>query len=63
MRYARDVRRLALSLLVVSLTVVAVQAFGDLDDDGVFSTFERAGAADEIGINAAAGLYVDRELE
>lgn len=39
------------------------QAFGDLDDDGVFSTFERAGAADMNGVNGAAGLYIDRELE
>jgi hypothetical protein len=40
-----------------------VQAFGDLDHDGVFSTFERAAAADEMGINAAAGLYIDHESE
>ncbi len=39
------------------------QAFGDLDDDGVFSTYERAGAADVNGVNAAAGLYIDREVE
>lgn len=39
------------------------QAFGDLDDDGLFSTFERTGAADELGVNAAAGLYFDREVE
>jgi type IV pilus assembly protein PilA len=39
------------------------QAFGDLDGDGVFSTYERAGAADQNGVNAAAGLYIDRELE
>lgn len=39
------------------------QAFGDLDDDGVFSTFERSGAADQNGVNAAAGLYIDQELE
>jgi hypothetical protein len=39
------------------------QAFGDLDGDGVYSTFERAGAADEMGVNAAAGLFVDREVE
>ncbi|MCA9705022.1 MAG: hypothetical protein KDK70_04120 [Myxococcales bacterium] len=39
------------------------QAFGDLDDDGVFSTYERTGAADELGVNAAAGLYIDREVE
>ena len=38
------------------------QAFGDLDDDGVFSTFERAGAADHLGINAP-GLYIDSEIE
>ena len=39
------------------------QAFGDLDDDGVFSTFERTGAADKHGVNAAVGLYIDRPLE
>lgn len=39
------------------------QAFGDLDGDGVFSTYERAGAADEYGVNAAAGLYIDQEVE
>ena len=39
------------------------QAFGDLDGDGVFSTFERAGAADMNGVNGAAGLYVEGELE
>jgi prepilin-type N-terminal cleavage/methylation domain-containing protein len=39
------------------------QAFGDLDDDTVFSTYERSGAADENGVNAAAGLYIDQEVE
>lgn len=39
------------------------QAFGDLDDDADFSTWERSGAADENGVNAAAGLYIDREVE
>jgi hypothetical protein len=39
------------------------QAFGDLDGDGVYSTYERAGAADEYGVNAAAGLYIDQEME
>ena len=39
------------------------QAFGDLDGDGIFSTFERSGAADENGVNAAAGLYIDNEVE
>lgn len=35
------------------------QAFGDLDDDGVWSTFERSGMRDATGPNAAAGLYLD----
>jgi type IV pilus assembly protein PilA len=40
------------------------QAFADLDDDDtVFSTYERAGAADQQGVNAAAGLYIDQEVE
>jgi prepilin-type N-terminal cleavage/methylation domain-containing protein len=39
------------------------QAFADLDDDGVFSTYERAGGADVNGVNGAAGLYVDQEVE
>lgn len=39
------------------------QAFGDLDGDGVWSTFERSGAADHMGVNAAAGLYIDQEVE
>jgi len=39
------------------------QAFGDLDADGVFSTFERAGSADVNGVNAAAGLYIERVIE
>jgi type IV pilus assembly protein PilA len=38
-------------------------AFADLDDDSLFSTYERTGAADENGVNAAAGLYIDREVE
>ncbi len=39
------------------------QAFGDLDGDTIFSTYERTGAADENGVNAAAGLYIDQEVE
>jgi type IV pilus assembly protein PilA len=39
------------------------QAFGDLDNDLVFSTYERAGAADQQGVNGAAGLYIDQEVE
>ncbi|MEM6292247.1 MAG: hypothetical protein AAGA54_13310 [Myxococcota bacterium] len=35
------------------------QAFGDLDDDGVWSTYERSGMQDATGPNAAAGLYID----
>jgi len=39
------------------------QAFGDLDDDGIYSTYERAGAADRNGVNGAAGLYIDQGIE
>jgi prepilin-type N-terminal cleavage/methylation domain-containing protein len=40
------------------------QAFGDLDGDTtVFSTYERTGAADQHGVNAAAGLYIDQDVE
>lgn len=38
-------------------------AYGDLDADGVFSTFERSGAADMHGVNAAAGLYIEYVIE
>ena len=41
----------------------SAQAFGDLDDDGIYSTYERSAAADENGVNAAAGLYIDQEIE
>jgi len=39
------------------------QAFADLDGDGVFSTYERSGAADMHGVNASIGLYIDQEVE
>jgi prepilin-type N-terminal cleavage/methylation domain-containing protein len=39
------------------------QAFGDLDGDATYSTFERTGAADVNGVNAAAGLYIDLVVE
>ena len=39
------------------------QAFADLDDDSIFSTYERSGAGDIQGVNAAIGLYVDQEVE
>jgi hypothetical protein len=29
----------------------------------VYSTYERAGAADEYGVNAAAGLYIHQDVE
>ena len=45
------------------MCMFTAQAFGDLDDDGVFSTFERSGAADENGFNLAAGLFIDQEVE
>jgi type II secretory pathway pseudopilin PulG len=41
----------------------SAQAFGDLDDDAIYSTYERSAAADENGVNAAAGLYIDQEIE
>jgi type IV pilus assembly protein PilA len=39
------------------------QAFADLDDDGLLSTFERSGACDRQGCNGAIGLYMDNEVE
>ena len=39
------------------------QAFADLNGDNIYSTFERSGAADENGVNAAIGLYSDKETE
>jgi prepilin-type N-terminal cleavage/methylation domain-containing protein len=39
------------------------QAFADLDDDQIFSTYERSGAGDIQGVNAAIGLYIDQEVE
>jgi type IV pilus assembly protein PilA len=39
------------------------QAFADLDADGLFSTYERSGAADQQGVNASIGLYIDQEVE
>ncbi|HLT40161.1 MAG TPA: prepilin-type N-terminal cleavage/methylation domain-containing protein [Enhygromyxa sp.] len=39
------------------------QAFADLDADALFSTYERSGAADVNGVNAAIGLYIDQEVE
>lgn len=39
------------------------QAFADLDNDGTYSTFERTGAADVNGVNAAAGLYIHGIIE
>jgi type IV pilus assembly protein PilA len=38
-------------------------AFGNLDGDSTFSTFERGGSGDVHGVNAAAGLYIDLVLE
>lgn len=39
------------------------QAFGDLDADGVFSTYERVGIADEGRVEEPGPLLVDRALE
>jgi len=42
---------------------LAMVPFGDLDADKTYSTFERAGAADKMGVNGAAGIYIDQEVE
>ncbi len=42
---------------------LTVQAFGDLDDDDVFSTFERTAKASESGIDASAELRIEQEIE
>ena len=39
------------------------QAFANLDADSTYSTYERSGAADQNGVNGAAGLYINQELE
>lgn len=40
------------------------RALGDLDCDGVLSTFERVGTLDESGgVNGAQGIFKNRELE
>jgi type IV pilus assembly protein PilA len=39
------------------------QAFADMDSDDIYSTFERAGAADQNGVNASIGLFTDSETE
>ncbi len=39
------------------------QAFGDLDDDGIWATYEIAGAVDSWGPIVAVGMYIDREDE
>lgn len=39
------------------------RAHGDLDGDGVTSTFEVRGAAGETGVSLAPGMYVEAEIE
>lgn len=39
------------------------QAYADLDNDNIFSTFERGGAADENGVNGAVGLFIENQVE
>lgn len=38
-------------------------AHGDLDGDGVYSTFEVVGVVDDKGPRILPGMYVDREVE
>ena len=44
-------------------TYVPAPAHGDLDGDGVLSTFEIEGEADANGARILPGMYVDREVE
>lgn len=39
------------------------QAFGDFDDDAIFSTFERSGSCDKAGCAGAVGLTILNEVE
>jgi len=39
------------------------QAFGNLDNDSEFSTFERGGAADQLGVNGTVGLIIRSVVE
>ncbi len=40
------------------------RAHGDLDGDGVFSTFERAASVDASNsVKGSSGIYIDQELE
>ncbi len=39
-------------------------ANGDLDADGVYSTFERAASVDaSASVKGSSGIYIDNELE
>ena len=38
-------------------------AYADLDGDATYSIYERSGAADINGVNAAAGLYIQGDVE
>jgi hypothetical protein len=46
-----------------SLAHFRATAHGDLDGDGVVSTFEIEGEADPSGARILPGMYVDREVE
>lgn len=46
-----------------SLAHFRATAHGDLDGDGVVSTFEIEGEADATGARILPGMYVDREVE
>jgi hypothetical protein len=43
--------------------VFTVQAFADLDNDGVYSTYERSGFGGDEGIESIVGMYLDKEFE
>jgi hypothetical protein len=62
-----DVHRFHYTLRIGTKATGACQftarAFGDLDNDSVWSTYEISGTLDELGPHEAVGLYIDREDE
>lgn len=38
-------------------------AFGNLDGDGIYSTFTRVGSVIDMEVKGGAGLYIDKEIE
>lgn len=51
------------SYMADGIPTFRASAHGDLDGDGVASTFEVVGIVDERGARMLPGMYVDREIE